>query len=362
MSESLLLTPLHAWHKEHGAKMAEFAGWDMPIQYPTGIIAEHMNTRKHVGLFDICHMGEFVMEGAGITEALAKAVCVNLDTLKVGRCRYSFLLNDKGGIIDDLIVYRLEEEKYMLVVNAGCRQIDLETLRKRMPGYTITDISDETAKIDIQGPETVDVLESLIPGVNWRIPYFSFTDLEFDGTPMRASRTGYTGELGFELYVPTDKALKLWELLLTDTRVMAAGLGARDTLRLEAGLPLNGHDISEDHTPFELGYAGMITSTADYAGKAGVDVVKEKLLAFAIPGRRSARFGDKVLNMAGEEVGIVTSGSYSPCLEHSIALAYVKKDKAGDSQYKVAAAKTQLEATVTELPFYKDGTARVKLS
>lgn len=359
---SLLQTPLAGWHTSHGAKMAEFAGWNMPIQYPTGIIAEHIHTRQKAGLFDICHMGEFLLDGKGAAEALARAVTVNIATLKPGRCRYGFLLNEKGGILDDLIVYRLGDERFMIVVNAACRALDLATLRDRLgSGFALEDLSDATAKIDLQGPESFAVLEKALPGAWRRLPYFGFTeDCSFDGGSLCVSRTGYTGELGVELYCPWDKAEKLWELLLKDERAKPVGLGARDTLRLEVGLPLNGQDLDGDHSPAEAGYAGMLTSQAAYVGKDGAHAVREKLVSLAIPGRRSARHGDKVL-LGGQEVGVVTSGSFAPSVGNCVALAYIAAEQAGAPEYVIRAAKAELPAQAAPLPFYQGGTARAAL-
>ena len=333
----------------------------MPIQYPGGIIAEHLHTREKAGLFDICHMGEFILEGKEAAEALSRAVTHNIATLKPGRCRYGFLLNDEGGIIDDLIVYRLREDRFMLVVNAGCRTVDLQALRDRVGSSLLEDISDATAKLDLQGPQSFDVLEAVLPGPWRRLPYFGFTeDAVFDGAPLFVSRTGYTGELGVEIYCPADKALKLWELLLGDERVKPVGLGARDTLRLEVGLPLNGQDLDGRHTPAEAGYGGMLTSQAEYVGKAEAHTVREKLTALVIEGRRSARHNDVVL-LDGQEAGVVTSGSFGPSVGNALVLAYIAADKAGAESYTIRAAKTELQARVAPLPFYTGGTARATL-
>ena len=356
---TLLQTPLSAWHQAHGAKMAPFSGWDMPIQYPTGILTEHLHTREKAGIFDICHMGEFIVDGKDAAEALSKAVTVNIATLKPGRCRYGFLLNAKGGIMDDLIVYKMREDRFMLVVNAGCRLTDLAAVSERVgKAAIIEDISDSMAKIDLQGPESFAVLEKLIPGPWRRLPYFGFTeDISFDGEPMLVSRTGYTGELGVEIYCPASKVLQLWELLLTDDRVKPVGLGARDTLRLEVGLPLYGQDLDEQHSPAEAGYAAMLTSQAPYVGQAGAHDVREKLVSLIIPGRRSARHGDAVL-LDGKEVGVITSGSFGPSVGNAIAFAYVKADAADAPAYAIRAAKTELQAEAVQPPFYKGGTAR----
>lgn len=361
MSEVLLKTPLYDWHKKHEAKTAGFAGWDMPIQYADGIIAEHNHTREHVGIFDICHMGEIMMEGKGATEALAKAFSANLDTLEVGRCRYGFLLTEEGGIIDDLIIYRLADEKYLAVVNAGCRQIDFEKFSERMPGIKVTDISDDIGKIDVQGPESLEVLEKLMPEIEWKMPYFGFVETKYKGQDVLVSRTGYTGELGYELYLPVDLTLEVWELLMTDKRVAPVGLGARDTLRLEMGLPLNGQDVGPDYSPAEAGYSFMLTNEADYVGKAGSTQIRRKLIPLSIDGRRPARHGNPVENADGKEVGVVSSGSFAPSLGHCIAFAYIDKDKADDDKYFIPARRTPIEAKVVDIPFYKNGTARKKL-
>lgn len=359
---TILETPLASWHRAHGAKMAPFAGWDMPIQYPGGIITEHLHTREKAGLFDICHMGEFILDGKGAAEALSRAVTHNIATLKPGRCRYGFLLTEEGGIIDDLIVYRLREDRFMLVVNAACRAQDMAALKERVgTSLVVEDISDATGKLDLQGPQTFEVLETVLPGPWRRLPYFGFTeDAGFDGAPLFVSRTGYTGELGVEIYCPADKVLKLWELLLADERVKPVGLGARDTLRLEVGLPLNGQDLDTRHTPAEAGYAGMLTSQEDYVGKAGAHAVREGLTALVIEGRRSARHHDLVL-LDGQQAGVVTSGSFGPSVGKAIAFAYIAADKAGAESYTIRTAKTELQADVVPLPFYKEGTARAAL-
>ena len=264
-----LRTPLTAWHEAHGAKMAPFAGWLMPIQYE-GIIVEHQHTRQHAGLFDICHMGEFLIEGPGADEALSKAVSHNLQTLAPGKCRYGFLLNEKGGVLDDGIIYRFGPDSFMAVVNAACAANDFAVLRARLPqSVKMTDISAETGKIDLQGPESLDVLEKLL-GQNFHdLGYFGFRETTWQGTPLLVSRTGYTGELGYELYIESSVTEAFWSALLADERVKPIGLGARDTLRLEAGLPLYGHDLDENHSPAEAGMGRMMTSTADYVGREG---------------------------------------------------------------------------------------------
>lgn len=359
--EELLLTPLSGWHRENGAKMAPFAGFDMPVQYK-GIMAEHKHTREKCGIFDISHMGEFRLSGDGAKDALNKIVTHDLNTLAPGKCRYGFMLNEKGGILDDLIIYCQAEDVYMLVVNGACRASDYEWIASHLPdGLDLCDISETMAKIDVQGPQSLEVLEGALGGSWNHLKYFNFEQIEWDDDPMIVSRTGYTGELGYELYLPADKAEKLWKKLISDERVMPVGLGARDTLRLEVGLPLYGQDLDTEHTPEESGAGFFLKKESDYIGKSGLGTVREKLIPLTIEGRRTARHHDKVCLPSGEEVGLVTSGSFGPSLGHSIALAYVKADEADHDEYLVKTARVELEAKRGSLPFYTEGTARKKL-
>lgn len=356
----LLKTPLCAWHESHGAKMAPFAGWNMPIQYE-GILAEHKHTRTSASVFDICHMGEFILSGPGIKEALMRAVSHSLAELAEGRCRYGFILTEQGGVIDDCIIYNLGSDSYMVVVNAARAEVDYQTLVSRLPGLKVEDISAATAKIDLQGPLSVDVMEDFLGEDLRGLGYFAFRDTVWKGTPLKVSRTGYTGELGYELYIDQSKAVALWEGLLADSRVKPAGLGARDTLRMEAGLCLYGHELDTEHTPVEAGLGIMMKSQADYVGRSDLDTVREKLLPLELDGRRAPHTGDKVL-LGGEEVGRVTSGSFAPSLNRAIAFAWVKADRASAEAYDIAAARATLSARVVGLPFYKGGTARTKLT
>ncbi len=366
-STQILTTPLSAWHKEHGAKMAPFAGWDMPIQY-SGILDEHKHTREKATIFDICHMGEFTISGPGAADGLSKILTHNLATLKPGRCRYGFMLNEQGGILDDLIVYRKAEDDFFLVVNAARTEDDFNWLKTHLSGQiTLRNLSDETGKIDLQGPLALEVLEASL-GESFRsLPYFAFVETKFDGTPVLISRTGYTGELGYELYLPSSKTVALWELLLKHPEVKPAGLGARDTLRLEAGLPLYGQDLDTMHTPAEAGYAAMLNSEAAYIGKEQAFKVREQLVALSIEGRRSARHDDQVFLLnakgdtePGQQVGRITSASFSPTLGHAMALAYIKAEYAAQESFSIEAQRTKLEGKVASLPFYQ-GSARIKL-
>ncbi|WP_319544002.1 glycine cleavage system aminomethyltransferase GcvT [uncultured Pseudodesulfovibrio sp.] len=359
--ESLATTPLTEWHRENGAKMAPFAGFDMPVQYK-GIIVEHKHTRSKAGIFDICHMGEFKLSGTGAKDGLNKVVSHDLETLTPGKCRYGFLLNEAGGINDDLIIYCIADDEYMLVVNGACRKKDYDHIQANLPkSLTLIDVSDETAKIDVQGPESLDVLNTLL-GSTWNhLKYFNFEETDVAGFPMIISRTGYTGELGYELYLPSANALEIWEKLVEDERVEPVGLGARDTLRLEIGYPLYGQDLDEDHTPKEAGAGFFLKKETEYIGKSGLASVKESLIALSIEGRRTARHYDEVLLPNGEKTGVITSGSFAPSLGHCIALAYVRAEDADKDEFIIKTARVELKAKKAALPFFKDGTARKKV-
>lgn len=358
--EQLLVTPLTQWHRDNGAKMAPFAGFDMPVQYK-GIMAEHKHTRTATGIFDISHMGEFKLAGPGAKDALNKVVTHDLGTLAPGKCRYGFMLAEDGGILDDLIIYCLDEDSYMLVVNGACRENDFEWIRKNIStDLVFEDVSDKTAKIDVQGPTSLNVLNDLM-GMKWNhLKYFNFTEVEWNGFKLIVSRTGYTGELGYELYLPADKAAEVWEKLAADDRTMPVGLGARDTLRLEAGYPLYGQDLDTQHTPVEAGAGFFLKKESDYIGKSGLDRVEEKLIPLTIEGRRTPRHHDEVW-LGSEKVGVVTSGSFAPTLGHCLALAYVKADTEDNDTFIIKTARTKLEARKASLPFYKEGTARIKV-
>ncbi len=363
--EQLKNTPLTAWHYDNNAKMAPFAGFDMPVQY-SSILAEHAQTRTKAGIFDISHMGEFLLKGAGAKDALNSIVSHNLDTLAAGKCRYGFLLTKDGNIVDDMIIYCLakgDEDEFMIVVNGACEEKDFSCIAGQLAhSLKLKNISEQTAKIDIQGPLSLEVLNQALNGSWNHLKYFNFETINHDGESMIVSRTGYTGELGYELYLPADKALKLWEALVADERVAPIGLGARDTLRLECGYPLYGQDLDEAHNPVEAGYGWLMKKETPYTGKDGLATVREVLVPLSIEGRRSARLNDPVLDASGTTVGRVTSGSFSPSLGYCIALAYVQASVAKAEQFTIKGARVDLPATRSELPFFKEGTARKKIT
>lgn len=360
-------TPLCQNHVDLGARMVPFAGWNMPVQYTEGIIAEHHHTRKEVSLFDICHMGEFRLTGPNLETALDNIFPRLVSSQKVGSCRYNFLLTDQGTVIDDLIIYRMAEEEFYIVVNAGSKDADFARLSDLLPdGITIVDESETTAKLDLQGPESAEVLASIgfdqatLPG------YYKWMKTEIKGIPVLLSRTGYTGELGFELYFSADKASELWNFLLEQSKVKPAGLGARDTLRLEMGYPLYGHEMDKETTPIEAGFGGMLKISED-RNFPGADILRnsqptKQLVGIEIEGRRAAREGSEV-SIDGQVVGKVTSGTFAPSLEKAIALASFNTDVKIEPGMTVdlAAGRSTISGKITDIPFYKDNTVRKEI-
>lgn len=356
----LLKTPLHTLHQKLGARMVPFACWSMPVQYQ-GIINEHKHVRSKTGLFDISHMGEILISGKNAAKELSLWVTHNLEKSVPGRCSYGFMLTFQGTIMDDLIIYPLDEDKFMLVVNASQKKSDLHHLRQNFSSnLKIQDITMETAKLDLQGPESIDVLQD-ITQTSWiDLKYFNFRHITFQGMDLLVSRTGYTGELGYELYVPWQNAQTLWNMIISNKNVQPCGLGARDTLRLEAGLPLYGQDLDQNHTPAEGGYEFALKSNAEYLGKNRSRNVNEILTGLMVQGRRSPRTGDIVM-LQGQKAGMVTSGSFAPSLGYCVALAYIKKEYSVNTEFTIERGKLVFDAQTTRLPFYQ-GTARMKLN
>ena len=362
MDSQLQATPINGRHRALHALMAPFGGWDMPIQYE-GIIAEHGWCRTSASLFDICHMGEFLFQGDFDASGLEDVFTFSVKTIPVGRSRYGFLLNEQGGIIDDLIVFRLSEDKVMIVVNAATAPKDFAAIKGRLHGGVFTDISAGTGKLDVQGPLSRYVMVELFGDEVARIPYFKFINLNILGVEAIVSRTGYTGELGYEIFIPSEKVGDLWDLLLEDERVKPAGLGARDVLRLEVGYSLYGSDIDEDTTPLEAGLEGFVNFDKSFVGKEALLRLKEqgaarKKVAFEVAGRRSPRHHYDIC-FAGETVGSVTSGVFSPMLGRGIGIGFVKPELASiGTPLTIRHERVSMEATVCELPFYRDGSVR----
>jgi aminomethyltransferase len=362
--EPLRKTPLFQEHERLKALIAPFGGWEMPIQYLTGIIAEHRWCREAAALFDICHMGEFLYEGDLDEGGLEGVFTFSVKSIPVGRSRYGFLLNESGGVIDDLIVFRLAQEKVMVVVNAATITNDFNVISSRLTGTaSFTDISDTTAKLDLQGPHARAVLTRFFGEDPGAIPYFTFKESTLLGVQAIVSRTGYTGELGYEIFLPAHKVKELWELLLTDERVTPAGLGARDLLRLEVGYSLYGSDIDEVTTPLEAGLSTFVNFNKEFVGKDALSVQRQQgvariKVAFRVDSRRSPRHHYDIFSQ-GEKVGTVTSGAFSPMLGCGIGLGFVTPALAAlGTPLTVRHDKISMDATVCELPFYRDGSLR----
>jgi len=356
-------TPLYEEHLILGARMAEFGGWGMPIQYE-GILAEHEHTRTNTGLFDICHMGEFELTGPTAVADLENLLTMKISTLALGQCRYGFLLNEQGGVIDDLTCYHLSDECYMLVVNAATLDGDAEWIQAHLSSETVfTDRSDELAKLDVQGPAARRDLEAVIGGTLSDLGYFKAEMFQCVETEILISRTGYTGELGFELYFPIAEAVPIWRILLANENIKPIGLGARDTLRLEMGYSLYGHELSRDKTPVATSRGMFIKKEGDFIGRDAVmrdlENPLEFLVALEFENKRAARGGDKVF-FQDRETGVVTSGSFSPRLGKAVALALVQVTAAEPGTVlEVEVRGKRFPATVVDLPFYKKGTARL---
>lgn len=366
-TENLFKTPLCDEHISLGARMVPFAGWLMPVQYPEGILAEHKHTRTYTSLFDICHMGEFRIKGKESAVALDRILAREVVNQKIGTCRYNFLLCDKGTVMDDLIVYRIAEDEFFIVVNAGTRPGDAARFKELLPSScSFSDESDITAKLDLQGPGSANVMEKLGIKKETMPGYFSFIHTNIKSMPCIFSRTGYTGELGFEIYVNVKHVVELWRMLLACDNVKPAGLGSRDTLRLEMGYALYGHELNLETTPVEAGYAPLIKleSGRNFAGSDALRKNKpsKTLVAVELEGRRAAREGS-LISINGKMAGKVTSGAFSPSLEKAIAMAYISSGFPVETgtELTLEAGKALIKGKITDLPFYKNATARKKL-
>jgi aminomethyltransferase len=357
-------TPLLDRHEALGAKIVEFAGWLMPIQYG-GILDEHRAVRSAAGLFDLSHMGELVVEGPEAGAGLAAALITDPPALAVGRAHYSMICADDGGILDDLIVYRLAEDRYMVVANASNARTVSDALAERLAGFraVLDDQSLATGLVAIQGPRSVDILQPLADIDLAAIRYYGIAEGTVAGIPVQVARTGYTGEDGFELFVDVDRAGEAWDAVLNagrDQGLVPVGLGARDTLRLEAGMPLYGNELGRDTTPFEAGLGRVVklSKPGDFVGraaleKAAADGPRRSLVGLTVTGRGIARHGYPVLDADGP-TGEVTSGTMSPTLGTAIAMAYVAPRHAEPgTMLDVEIRGARVPARVVPLPFYK---------
>jgi aminomethyltransferase len=359
-----LATPLLDRHEALGAKIVEFAGWLMPIQY-AGILEEHRAVRATVGLFDLSHMGELVVEGPEAGAALAAALVTDPPALAVGRAHYSMICAPDGGILDDLIVYRLAEDRFMLVANASNARVVSDALAERLDGFraVLDDRSLATCLVAVQGPRSLEILGPLTDIDLAKIRYYGIAEGTVAGLHALVARTGYTGEDGFEVFAEVDRAGDLWDAMLEAGRphgLVPVGLGARDTLRLEAGMPLYGNELDRATNPFQanLGRVVKLAKPNDFTGRAALeavarDGVDRRLVGLVLRERGIARHGYPVLDAEGP-TGVVTSGTMSPTLGSAIAMAYVVPGHVEPgTMLAVEIRGARVAAEVVPLPFYR---------
>ena len=360
---ALRSVPLEPLHRSLQAKLVPFAGYNMPVQYPSGIIKEHLHTREFAGLFDVSHMGQVLIQGDTAALALESLMPADLVALGHHQQTYSLLTNEQGGVIDDLIVTRWSDDQFMLVINAGCKEKDLAHLRTKLNGVSITELS-EHSLLALQGPHARAVLTRLFPTVD-QLAFMNGMWISFQDEPLYVTCSGYTGEDGFEISVPNHAVLAFAETLLACDEVLPVGLGARDSLRLEAGLCLYGHELSEQRTPIEAGLAWAIAKDrrvggARAGGYLGSDIimaqsaagVAKRRVGLSVVGKRPVRDGAVILNSRNEAVGEVCSGGFAPSLGAPIAMAYVHAEYTGvGNRLRVDVRGSLIEVQVTAMPF-----------
>jgi len=365
-SPSLRSSPLEAAHEAAGATFTDFAGYRMPVRYSSDL-AEHHAVRQAAGVFDLSHMAEIGVSGPDAVAFLDHALAGAFGAMNVGRAKYSLLLEDAGGILDDLVVYRTDDDTYLVVANAANREVAVSALRSRVDGFdvVVSDDSDTTALVAIQGPAAAGTLDALVVEDRLQpespldeLRYYRALHATFDGSSVLVARTGYTGEDGFEVYSDPEVAPAIWDALLdagSSRGVVPAGLAARDTLRLEAGMPLYGHELTVSTRPAQAGLGRVVAPSGDFVGAAGVAPAEDApvLVGLVMEGRRAARAGYPVLH-DGDVVGTVTSGALSPTLGHPVAMAFVAPSAAAEGQVlHIDVRGTAIPATVTPFPFYR---------
>jgi aminomethyltransferase len=356
-------TALTQTHIALGAKMVPFAGYNMPVQY-AGINVEHETVRKGVGVFDVSHMGEFILKGEGALDLIQKVTSNDASKLYDGKIQYSCLPNEQGGIVDDLLVYRIDEKTYMLVVNASNIQKDWDWISKyNSYGVDMKDISDRTSLLAVQGPKAAQALQSLTEVDLSAMEYYTFQKGKFSGVDnVLISATGYTGAGGFEIYFDNEHADVIWKAIFeagAPFGIQPIGLGARDTLRLEMGFCLYGNDIDDTTSPLEAGLGWITKFTKDFVNSANLsaqkqDGVKRKLVGFEMLERGIPRHDYEICDAAGNTIGKVTSGTQSPSLQKAIGLGYIATDFAKeDSEIFIKIREQLVKAQVVKFPFYK---------
>ena len=355
-------TALYETHLALGAKPIDFGGWEMPVDYPTHILQEHFATRKNAGLFDTGHMGEVLIEGPGALESLQRTVSRDLAGMEDGQGRYTLLCNERGTVIDDLIVFKRKDHSYYVVTNAGTRLGDIEILRAHLKNATLNDLTPQTQKLDLQGPKTFEILAKLCAAPLSKLKRFRMTTADVAGVECIVSKSGYTGEThGVELFFAKSEALRVWSALMETGAgfgLLPCGLGARDTLRLECCLPLYGHELSESITPLEAGLKWAVTLEKNFTGAEALRAqekngVPRELVALKFKGRLPARAGHPVFG-GDKKIGEITSGTFGPSINAAIALALVESGSAPMGSVVQAEVRgNRIDADVVEKPFYK---------
>lgn len=360
--KTLKKTPLNAIHRALNAKMVDYAGFEMPVQYG-GVLEEHLTVRSRVGLFDLSHMGEFELTGSGALHTINLLTCNDPSSLRVGEIQYTCLTNEQGGIIDDILVYRTELG-FLLVVNAANAAKDYAWIKRHLQDDTVLiDRSEDLTLIAVQGPKSAPLVEELLGITLGELKNYTFIEPSYEGVNILLSRTGYTGEDGFELYFPNHLAEQIWNELSEHGEKYGAapiGLGARDTLRLEARMPLYGNDVDEETTPFEAGLNRFVKLEKGYF--IGYEALKDqkekgvrrKLIAFSMVDKGIPRHGYPLLNLQGDPIGVVTSGTHSPSLNYPIGMGYVTVDYAKpESEIQVQIRKNVARARIIKGRFLR---------
>ncbi len=363
-TENLKKTPLNKVHRELGGKMVDFGGWDMPVQYTAGVIAEHLATRTQAGLFDVSHMGEIWVEGEDAIKFVNRITTNDVTKLVDGQAHYSALTNESGGVVDDLLVYRFDEGKLLLVVNAGTTEKDWEWIisHEKDEAITLTNASKDYCQIAVQGPRALEIAQKFTRENLPEIKYYHFTVGTFDGVDAIISRTGYTGEDGFEVYANKTRAEQIWNSLLeagAEFGILPCGLAARNTLRLESAMSLYGHELSDEISPLEAGLGWICKlGKGEFIGREHLvklkeDGLKRKIVGFEMVDKGIAR--DEMEVFVGDaKVGVVTSGSPAPFLKKNIGLAFVPIEFAKTGQeITIDVRGKKLAAQIVPTPFYK---------
>lgn len=362
MSENLKKTPLNQKHYDLGAKMVDFGGWDMPVQY-SGILEEHKAVRTKCGLFDVSHMGEVWVRGADSTDYINYLISSDISNMKTGQIKYGVLMMPTGKAVDDLLVYKYDDEKYLIVINASNTDKDFAWMKDHKGDFKV-EVKNQSAdfgEIAIQGPLAEGVLQEFTDTELSEIDYYNFTEGKVAGVEAIISRTGYTGEDGFEVYTRSDEAGIVWDKILAagSDKVIPCGLGCRDTLRFEAKMPLYGHELSDQISPLETGLGRFVELDikGDFIGKEAlvkekVEGRKRKIIGIEMVGRGIAR-DHYIVKQGGKEIGYITSGSYSPTLDKNLGLAIVPVEVSIDDAVTVEIRGKDIEAKVVKTPFYK---------